>query len=49
MLSMLYAVAQDRLLSDLEGYLARKLYYENVISQKGLSLHPAKYWKKMDE
>jgi hypothetical protein len=48
-LSMLYAAAQEFVLPGMQGYLKRKLYYETVISKKGLSMHPAKYWRKVDE
>ena len=45
-LSIAYNVASEYVLPDIEGYFQRKLYYERVISQKGLSLHRADYWRE---
>jgi hypothetical protein len=45
-LSIVYNVASEYILPDIEGFFKRKLYYERVISQKGLSLHKADYWRK---
>ncbi len=28
------------------SYFKRRLYYERIISKKGLSLHRARYWKE---
>jgi hypothetical protein len=45
-LSIVYNVASEYVLPDIEGFFKRKLYYERVISQKGLSLHKADYWRQ---
>jgi hypothetical protein len=42
-------VTQEFFRTEIGGYLKRKLYFEEVISTKGLPMHPADYWKKMDE
>ncbi|MBI4824205.1 MAG: hypothetical protein HY805_08265 [Nitrospirae bacterium] len=42
--SILYAISEEFLMPEIEGYLKRRLYYERVISQKGLSLKKALYW-----
>ncbi len=44
-----YNVTQEFFRTEIGGYLQRKLYYEEVISTKGLPMHPAEYWKKMEE
>ena len=41
-----YTILQDHGITDLEGYLQRKAYYERAISKKGLSLHQGLYWKE---
>jgi hypothetical protein len=41
-----YNISSEYFLQDMEGYLKRRIYYERVISKKGLSLHEAMYWKK---
>jgi len=45
-LAVAYNIAGEYLLPDIEAYIERRLYYERVISKKGLSLHPAEYWKE---
>ncbi len=45
-LAILYNIASEYLIPDMEGYIQRKLYYERVISKKGLSLHKAQYWRE---
>lgn len=45
-LILAYAIAQEYLLPDIEGYLQRKSYYERVITKKGLNLHKGLYWKE---
>jgi hypothetical protein len=45
-LAVAYNVAQEYFIPDLEAYVKRRLYYEQVISKKGLSLHRAEYWSK---
>ena len=45
-LAVLYNVASEYIIPDMESYIQRKLYYERVISKKGLSLHRAQYWRE---
>jgi hypothetical protein len=45
-LAVAYNIAQEYFIPDLEAYVKRRLYYERVISQKGLSLHRAEYWRE---
>jgi hypothetical protein len=45
MLSVAYNMASEYILPDIEDYIKRRLYYEQVISKKGLSLHEAEYWR----
>ncbi|MBI4843480.1 MAG: hypothetical protein HY809_04055 [Nitrospirae bacterium] len=42
-----YNSTQEFFTSEVGGYLKRKLYFEEVISKKGLPMHPAKYWKEL--
>lgn len=41
-----YNVLQEYVMPDIEGYWQRRLYYESVISKKGLTLHKGMYWKE---
>ncbi len=43
-----YAVLQEYIMPDMEGYLQRKSYYERVIQKKGLSLQKGLYWKEKE-
>lgn len=43
-----YNVFEEYMMPDIEGYWQRRLYYERVISKKGLDLHKGKYWKKTE-
>jgi hypothetical protein len=45
-LTIAYNIAQEYFIPDLEAYIQRRLYYERVISKKGLSMHEADYWSK---
>jgi hypothetical protein len=45
-LSIVYNVVSEYVLPEMEGYFKRKLYYESVISKKGLSMHEADYWRE---
>ncbi len=47
-LTLSYNILQEHLISGIEGYLERKVYYENVISKKGLSLHKGMYWREKE-
>ena len=44
-ITLAYPLIQELVMPDIEGYVQRKLHYERVISQKGLTLHKAMYWK----
>jgi hypothetical protein len=48
-LSIAYNISTEYLLPDIEGFFQRKLYYEKVISGKGLSMHEADYWRNAGE
>jgi|Deesub1362A_J573_1020465.scaffolds.fasta_scaffold03499_3 hypothetical protein len=43
-----YNLLQGYLLTGFGAYIKRRIYYETVISKKGLSLHRAEYWRKKD-
>lgn len=45
-LTVVYNIAGEYLIPDIESYVQRRLYYERVISQKGLSMHRAEYWRE---
>lgn len=45
-LAILYNIASEYIIPDMESYIQRKLYYERVISKKGLGLHKAQYWRE---
>lgn len=45
-LAVAYNVAEELILPDIQNYLQRKIYYESVISKKGLSMHNALYWRQ---
>jgi hypothetical protein len=48
-LTVAYNVAQEYFIPDIESYVKRRLYYEQVISKKGLSLHKAEYWSEKED
>jgi len=46
-----YNVLQEYFMPEIEGYLQsreRQIYYERVISKKGLSMHKGMYWKEKE-
>jgi hypothetical protein len=47
-LAIAYNIVSEYFLPDIEGYMKRRLYYERVISKKGLSMHRAMYWREAD-
>ncbi len=49
LLVIAYNVAGEFFIPEIEGYLKRRIYYERVISQKGLSMHEASYWREKKE
>ncbi len=44
-----YNVLQEYFMTEIGGYLKRRVYFEKVILKKGLTLHEAEYWRKMEE
>jgi hypothetical protein len=44
-----YNILQEYFMTEVGSYLKRRIYYEKVISKKGLPLHDAKYWRKIEE
>lgn len=48
LLVLFYNVFQESFLSDIESYIRRRLYYEQVISKKGLSLHEGQHWRQKE-
>lgn len=46
LLVLFTGMLQDSILPELEGYIRRRIYYERVISTKGLGLHEGMYWKE---
>jgi len=49
LLVIAYNVAGEYFIPEIEGYLRRRIYYERVISKKGLSMHNALYWREKRE
>jgi len=43
-----YNLLEEYLVTGVGAYIRRRIYYETVISKKGLSLHKAEYWRKRD-
>jgi len=43
-----YNVISEYFMPEIEGYLERRIYYEKVISKKGLSMHKGMYWKEKE-
>lgn len=41
-----YNVLHEYVMPDIEGYWQRRLYYERVISKRGLTLHKGMYWNE---
>ncbi len=48
LLALTANVLQDTVLAGAGEYVKRRLYYERVISQKGLSLHEGTFWKEKE-
>ena len=44
-----YNIIHEYYAAEIGSYLARRAYYEKVISKKGLTLHKAKFWRKIEE
>jgi hypothetical protein len=45
-LVLLFNVLQEYVMPEIQGYIERKIYYERVISKKGLGLHKGMYWRE---
>lgn len=43
-----YNILQEYFITEIGGYFKRRIYYEKVISKKGLTLHKGKYWRKVE-
>lgn len=41
-------IMQDSVLGRGGEYIKRRIYYEKVLSRKGLSLHKGSYWKEKE-
>ena len=41
-----FSALRETVMPDVENYLKRRAYYENMISKKGLGLHQGLYWKE---
>jgi len=48
-LTLIFNLAGETLVSPLIKRLERKMYFERVISKKGLSLHKARFWEEVKE
>jgi hypothetical protein len=44
-----YNAFQEHFTTEIGSYIKRRIYYEKVLSKKGLPLHKGKYWKKLEE
>ncbi len=45
---LLHNILKDSIFQDIEGYVQRRVYYERVISKKGLGLHKGMYWREKE-
>jgi hypothetical protein len=43
-----YNIFQEYIMTGVGDYVKRRMYYERVISKKGLSLHKGMYWKEKE-
>lgn len=43
-----YNIFQEHVMTGVGDYVKRRVYYERVISKKGLSLHKGMYWKEKE-
>ena len=48
-LALMANIASEYFVPDLKGYIDRRVYFERSISGKGLSMHNALYWKKVEK
>lgn len=44
-----YNIFQEFFATEIGSYIKRRAYYEKVITKKGLTLHKAKYWRKLEK
>jgi hypothetical protein len=47
-LILVYNMAQEFVVPEIEGYIQRRIYYEKVILKKDLSEHKGMYWKEIE-
>jgi|MudIll2142460700_1097286.scaffolds.fasta_scaffold20857_3 hypothetical protein len=47
-LILVYNMAQEFVVPEIEGYIQRRIYYEKVILKKDLSEHKGMYWKETE-
>lgn len=45
-LTVLFNSAFEGVLQEMVSYAKRRIYYERVLSKKGLDLHKGQYWKE---
>jgi len=44
-----FNVFQEYFSTEIGSYLTRRIYYEKVLSGKGLPLHDARHWRKLEK
>jgi hypothetical protein len=44
-----FNVFQEYFSTEIVSYLKRRIYYERVLSGKGLTLHDARHWRKLEK
>ncbi len=47
-LVLTYNIFQEYIMTGVGDYVKRRMYYERVISKKGLTLHKGMYWKEKE-
>lgn len=47
-LILAYNILEEYFLPGFEAYLQRRIYYERVISKKGLDLYKGVYWREKE-
>lgn len=43
-----FNLLQEYIMPEIEGYLERRIYYERVITKKGLGLHKGMHWREKE-
>jgi hypothetical protein len=46
---LFFNIFQEQITTNLGGYIKRRIYFERVIKKSGLSLHKAKYWRRLKQ